>query len=76
MNKSVRLLHVSLFVLFVLIYGFFCMRYWTTIRDDTFIYYRYVNNVLAGNGPVFNPGEYTEGYTSPLWLIVLTIAAP
>ena len=40
--------------------------------DDSFIYYRYVDNFLfLHRGLVFNQGEYVEGYSSPLWLLVL-----
>src|SRR5678815_1722287 len=40
--------------------------------DDAFVYYRYVDNLLfLGRGLVFNPGEYVEGYSSPLWALLL-----
>ncbi|MBI5238515.1 MAG: hypothetical protein HY887_08865 [Deltaproteobacteria bacterium] len=41
------------------------------ITDDGYIYFRYVLNIWDGNGPVYNPGEFVEGYTSPLWLFLL-----
>src|SRR5262245_37719971 len=42
--------------------------------DDAFIYYRYVDNlVLLGRGLVFNPGEYVEGYSSPLWAVLMIV---
>ncbi len=44
------------------------------ITDDGFIYFRVVEQLQAGNGPVFNAGERVEIFTSPLWLAVLTIA--
>ena len=37
--------------------------------DDAFISFRYVRNFLEGNGLVFNPGEYVEGYTNFLWIL-------
>ncbi|KPL07724.1 hypothetical protein AMJ86_03200 [bacterium SM23_57] len=40
-------------------------------QDDAFILYRYVSNLLAGNGLVFNPGEWVEGYTCPFWVLIL-----
>jgi tetratricopeptide (TPR) repeat protein len=43
------------------------------IQDDTFITLRYVKNILAGNGAVFNPGERVEGYTSFLWTFILVL---
>jgi arabinofuranosyltransferase len=42
------------------------------ISEDAFITLRYVSNLLNGYGPVFNPGEYVQGYTHPLWFIILT----
>jgi arabinofuranosyltransferase len=47
-------------------------RKWTS--EDAFIYYRIVDHLLAGNGPVFNVGERVEAYTGPLWLGVLAVA--
>ena len=41
------------------------------IADDTFISLRYAANLLAGHGLVFNPGERVEGFTSPLWTLLL-----
>ncbi|HSJ14322.1 MAG TPA: hypothetical protein VK939_07895, partial [Longimicrobiales bacterium] len=43
--------------------------------DDTYIFLRYARNIAEGYGPVFNTGERVEGYTSPLWLAVLTVPA-
>ncbi len=40
---------------------------WTT--DDAFISFRYARNLVEGHGLVFNPGEYVEGYTNPLWTL-------
>lgn len=45
---------------------------WMT--DDGFIYLRIVDQVQAGNGPVFNAGERVEAYTSPAWLAILVVA--
>ncbi|MEZ4223338.1 MAG: hypothetical protein R3B13_20500 [Polyangiaceae bacterium] len=42
--------------------------------DDAFVYFRYVDNCLfLGRGLVFNPGEYVEGYSSPLWTLLLLV---
>lgn len=41
--------------------------------DDAFINYRIVDQIRAGNGPVFNVGERVEAFTSPLWLAILTL---
>jgi arabinofuranosyltransferase len=42
------------------------------ISEDAFITLRYVSNLLNGYGPVFNPGEFVQGYTHPLWFILVT----
>ena len=41
------------------------------VNEDGFIYFRVVENLLAGEGPVFNAGERVEAYTSPAWLALL-----
>ncbi len=44
------------------------------VSDDAFITFRYVKNFVAGNGIVYNVGEYAEGYTHFLWLMILSAA--
>jgi hypothetical protein len=39
--------------------------------DDAFISFRYAENLARGQGLVFNPGERVEGYTNPLWTVLL-----
>lgn len=41
-------------------------------HDDAYITLRYANHWQAGSGPVWNPNERVEGYTSFLHLAVLT----
>lgn len=44
------------------------------ILDDAFVYFRYADNLLfLGRGLVFNTGEWVEGYSSPLWMLLLTL---
>jgi hypothetical protein len=43
--------------------------------DDSFIFYRYARNWADGLGPVFNRGEWVEGFSSFLWTALLAIAA-
>lgn len=44
--------------------------YW--LLDDAFVYFRYVDNlVFLDLGLVYNAGEYVEGFTSPLWTLLL-----
>jgi arabinofuranosyltransferase len=42
---------------------------WTA--DDAFINFRAIDNLLAGNGMVFNAGQRVEVTTSPLWAYLL-----
>lgn len=42
---------------------------WTV--DDAYISLRYAQNLLAGRGLVWNPGERVEGYSNPLWVFLL-----
>jgi arabinofuranosyltransferase len=44
------------------------------IADDGLIEARVVRQILAGNGPVFNPGERVEADTSALWTWLLAVA--
>jgi hypothetical protein len=39
--------------------------------DDSYITFRYVGNLLAGNGFVYNPGERVQGTTTPLYTLLL-----
>ena len=39
--------------------------------DDAFITFRYAQNLLAGNGLVYNPGEWVLGTTTPLYAVLI-----
>ncbi|MEE8122202.1 MAG: hypothetical protein V3T55_11765, partial [Anaerolineales bacterium] len=39
--------------------------------DDAFITFRYAQNLIAGNGLVYNPGEWVLGTTTPLYALLL-----
>jgi hypothetical protein len=41
--------------------------------DDAYISFRYSHNLAEGRGLVFNEGEYVEGYTNLLWILVMTL---
>ncbi len=41
------------------------------VCDDAFITFRTVDNLLAGNGAVWNAGERVQTYTHPLWMLLL-----
>jgi hypothetical protein len=41
------------------------------VGDDAYISFRYVRNLVQGQGLVYNPGERVEGYTNFLWVMLL-----
>jgi arabinofuranosyltransferase len=43
------------------------------MNEDAFINLRIVDQIFAGNGPVFNAGERVEAFTSPVWLAALVL---
>jgi arabinofuranosyltransferase len=45
--------------------------YW--VCDDAFISFRYAQQLLDGNGLVFNAGERVEGYTNLLWVLEVAL---
>jgi len=48
--------------------------YWHWTEDDAFITFRYAQNLVAGNGLVFNPGERVEGYSNFAWVLLSGLA--
>jgi hypothetical protein len=38
--------------------------------DDTFISLRYAQRLVEGKGLTWNDGEYVEGYSNPLWVML------
>jgi len=57
------------------VYVLGCLDFVNVEIDDVFVTLRYSRNVLAGHGPVFNPGEAVEGYSNPTWLLLVTAVA-
>jgi len=43
-----------------------------SIIDDAYISFRYSENFVEGNGLVFNEGEYVEGYSNFLWVLIMS----
>ena len=48
-------------------------RFQGRAMDDMFITYRYADNLAAGRGLVFNPGERVFGLTEPGWGLLLGV---
>ncbi len=63
-----------LFLLSILLflgYAAYFYRSAYSIFDDSFITFRYADNLAHGHGLVFNPGERVEGYTTFLWAVLM-----
>jgi len=43
------------------------------LGDDAFITFRSVENMVAGNGPVWNVDDRVQTYTHPLWFALLCV---
>ena len=56
---------------------FFLASFWLyssfRLGDDTYIYLQFVRNMLSGGGMSFSHGVPTYGFTSVVWLFLLTI---
>lgn len=65
----------GVFVAIAVLYGVVAIVLGVGLVDDSYIFLRYARNVAEGYGPVFNIGDRVEGYTAPLWLLVLVLAA-
>jgi len=58
-------------ILVVLISGVLTTKH-AWVGDDAYITFRYAENTVSGYGPVFNIGERVQGYSHPLWFLMLT----
>ncbi|MFT5048844.1 MAG: hypothetical protein ACI8QZ_000231 [Chlamydiales bacterium] len=57
-----------------LVLGLALIARYRWLVDDAFVYFRYVDNLLfLGRGLVYNHGEFVEGYSSPLWTLVMIV---
>ena len=65
-------------VAFFLAWGWLCVSmawFFEHTYDDVYITLRYAENLAAGRGFVFNPGEHVEGASNLLWVLILAAAA-
>jgi len=69
-GKAMAILCALLGVAALLRFSFNVEHYWFLL-DDAFISFRYASNLVEGHGLVWNPGEYVEGYTNFLWVMIL-----
>lgn len=43
----------------------------TWVTEDAYITFKHIDNFIAGNGLVFNQGESVEGFTHPVWALLI-----
>jgi arabinofuranosyltransferase len=76
-----RLLGLAMLAGMMLILALYAVRWVHLVRhsflppytwDDAYIFLRYVENWIGGHGFVWNVGTRVEGYSSPLYLFVLS----
>lgn len=72
-GRTGRLLAVALVVL-LSFYASYQARQRAWVCDDSFISFRYAENLVLGNGLVFDPGERVEGYTNLAWTLLVALA--
>ena len=63
--------HIGCFSLICTFFVVIAFRY-EEPTDDVFIFLRYAQHFAEGHGLVWNIGERVEGYTSLLWVLVLS----
>jgi hypothetical protein len=69
---SLHAIFAGIFLLFLFHTGVFGWY----VADDAAISLAYARNLAAGFGPVLYPGApAVEGYSNPLWVLVLTVAS-
>src|SRR5688572_3277064 len=60
--------------LFLVFMAIIQMSLWEHVSDDAYISFRYVERWVAGQGLTFNPGEWVEGLSNPLWIGILAVS--
>ena len=53
------------------LYVIFALAVFVCLDEDPYIFFRFIDNFVAGNGLVFNEGDRLEGFSSLLWIMLL-----
>ncbi len=65
--------HTALWLIALILFGLITtLPFWNAKGDDVFIAFRYVRNFVDHGQLAFNLGEPTYGFTSPLWIFLLS----
>lgn len=73
MKNQSTLTRIRRFFPFILLLTVSTARFLPGLRtiDDAYITYRYARNILSGLGFTYNPGEFVQGTTTPLYTLLL-----
>lgn len=69
--KISRQSSIWILILFLLAIFGISSRIW--LSEDSYISFRYIDQLFAGNGLVFNKNDRVEGFTHPYWLFLVLI---
>jgi hypothetical protein len=69
-----RVLVSGLLLVALAVFVYHARIYWSWTEDDAFITFRYAQNLVRGEGLVFNPGERVEGYSNLAWVLLAAAA--
>jgi len=72
-EKRIKLIAAIGLPLLVIIFYVTASLHFSYTPDDTYIYLQYAKNVIHGNGMSFNAGDPSYGFTSPLWLLLVSL---
>ncbi|MFZ2322812.1 MAG: hypothetical protein WAV89_03840 [Ignavibacteriaceae bacterium] len=64
--------YIYLILIFIIAYYLYLCNKVGFIQDDTYITLQYVKHFADGNGLVFNIGQRVEGFTSLIWVLLLS----
>lgn len=73
--RPVSIRSVALLLVPIALFAWYASFCFDCTCDDAYISYRSARNLAHGDGPVFNPGERVEGYSNPLWMLLLSGSA-
>jgi arabinofuranosyltransferase len=75
MTRQDKIIFTIIGILVVLVFVLILRDVYAFGVDDSFIFYRYGENLCNGHGIVFNPGEPPgEGFTSWVWVLLLALS--
>ena len=72
-EQKIKLLAAVSLPVMVIIFYVTATFHFSYTPDDTYIYLQFAKNFIGGNGMSFNAGEPTYGFTSPLWLLIISL---